>query len=134
MSKPNAVEVERGLLSIAYANLPSLLGMSVVASLGTSVVLSGAGYTWTWFWFAGVIFLNLVRFALGRGVSADQIQQAGMATVARYRWTYAIGLYCSALLWLVPLALVGPGSVASFYTLAIIFSALAAMAMNGTFL
>ena len=38
MSKPNRVEVERGLLSIAYGNLPTLLVMSVVASLGASVV------------------------------------------------------------------------------------------------
>ena len=43
MSKPNPVEIERGLLSIAYANLPTLLVMSVVASLGASVALSGAG-------------------------------------------------------------------------------------------
>ncbi|GAB5349138.1 putative bifunctional diguanylate cyclase/phosphodiesterase [Alteriqipengyuania sp. 357] len=126
MSKPKAVEVERGLLSIAYANLPTLLIMSVVASLGASVVLSGAGYTWVWFWFAGLLFLNFVRFALGRGVSAEKIQQAEMATAARYRRTYAIGLYGSAALWVAPLSLVGPDSVVSIYTLAIIFSALAA--------
>ena len=95
MSNPNPVEVERGLLSVAYGNLPTLLVMSVVASLGASVVLSGAGYTWIWFWFAGLIFLNLVRLALGRGVSAEKIQQAETATAARYRRTYAIGLYGS---------------------------------------
>lgn len=126
MSKPNRVEVERGLLSIAYGNLPTLLVMSVVASLGASVVLSGAGYTWIWFWFAGVVFLNLVRFALSRGVSDAKIQRAEMATVGCYRRTYAIGLYASAALWLAPLSLVGHDSVASIYTLAIIFSALAA--------
>ncbi len=126
MSKPNPVEIERGLLSIAYANLPTLLVMSVVASLGASVVLSGAGYTWIWFWFAGVLFLNLVRLALGRGVSAENIRRAEMATATRYRRTYAIGLYASAMLWLAPLSSVGHDSVASIYTLAIIFSALAA--------
>lgn len=126
MSKPNPVEVERGLLSIAYGNLPTLLVMSVVASLGAAVVLSGAGYTWIWFWFSGLIFLNLVRFALSRGVSAEKIEQAEIAAVARYRRTYAIGLYASAALWVAPLSLVGPESVVSIYTLAIIFSALAA--------
>ncbi|MEL7730413.1 EAL domain-containing protein [Citromicrobium bathyomarinum] len=126
MSKPNPVEVERGLLSIAYGNLPTLLVMSVVASLGASVVLSGAGYTWIWFWFVGVVFLNLVRFALSRGVSDAKIQRAEMATVGYYRRTYAIGLYASAALWLAPISLVGHDSVASIYTLAIIFSALAA--------
>tara|TARA_R100001129_G_scaffold167480_1_gene135117 strand:+ start:552 stop:2618 length:2067 start_codon:yes stop_codon:yes gene_type:complete len=126
MSKPNAVEVERGLLSIAYANLPTLLVMSVAASLGTSVVLGGEGYAWIWFWFAGLLLLNLVRFALGRGISADRIRQAGVAMIAHYRRIYAFGLYGSAALWLVPLFLLDYDSTESIYTLAIIFSALAA--------
>lgn len=120
-------EIERSLLSVAYTNLVSMLAVTVLAATGAAYVLARHDSDWANLWWGSIVGLSAIRF-----VSWRRYKQAALdakivahADVARWRRTYAMGLYASCLLWAALWWAMPNAPVSLQYTLALIMAALA---------
>jgi diguanylate cyclase (GGDEF)-like protein len=119
-------ETERRLLELAYRNLPSMLGVSLLASLGATIVLANHGNDWVWGWLAVGALISLARQAgwmCYRAGGAASLSTA--ASLRKWRRAFAVGLVASGCVWAFACVAVAFDAALPRYTLIIIASALA---------
>lgn len=123
---PHAAEIERQLIALAYRNLLPMMGVALVSAFGCAVVLAAEGYSWIWLWLAGFVALTPLRLVTWFGArKVAQNAPLSPEAAAYHRQQYALGLFASGAIWIIPEMLAMDRPSVAQYTLAIISSALA---------
>lgn len=119
-------DMDRRLIELAYRNMPAMLGVTLLASLGAAMVLADQGHGWSWGWLGAVAGITLLRHAGWiRYRRAGEAAVSSPGAVRRWRRAYGLGLAASATTWAVACVLVTRDVSMSQYTMIIIASALA---------
>ncbi|WP_375290851.1 putative bifunctional diguanylate cyclase/phosphodiesterase [Qipengyuania sp.] len=119
-------EVERGLLAVNRDNMPSTLAMNVFAAFSITAILVWAGAAWAPWWLLAVFAFTAARAFVNRSLTRADLLEGPVERVARWRRLTAAGLHMSSVTWVTLAYLTGGQSLEGRYTIAIVFSALAA--------
>lgn len=129
------LSIKSQLLSLAYSNLPPMVGVNVAASIGAVWIFLNNSVTWAWSFLIAVLLINGIRMLVWLRYKFIQRNNSILSMHAINFWqnAYAIGLYSAAAIWAVTVCLCVNGEALDVqFPIIVIISALSGGATGVT--